>query len=246
MDHRNFPSGWVVWLLVVAAALPVVVLLRLGWLVFSGSWDGFITQSPSEGMTLLGERWTNFWWASPAVPTLLIVGLLPLLLLAVFVATDRPPALVPTTAARHAATAVALITTLLGLVGSAGFLAQFTGLLPVEAWPSYGSSVQDAFAPFAAVTFAYVALSVTATAVLWPQQAQEQAEEQSKESATLASVAENPGGTGDAAHDAAGEQSAEEAAATPRAVSETTQAATARPGRPGPGVPAGLAHSLCQ
>jgi hypothetical protein len=228
VDRRRLPNGWVAWLLVLVALLPTVLVIRLGWLVFDGSWDGFVGQSQSEGMTLLGERWTNFWWASPAVPSLLIAGVLPLLLLTVIVITDRPRALVPTTAARHAATAVAVTTALLGLVGTAGFVAQFSGLLPVQAWPSYGSSVQDAFAPFAAVTVVYVGLSLAVVAALWPQQGQEQGQR---------------GGEGSVPDRSVGEETTEDEAATPRAVPETAETAETvraqpQPLHPGPPQPA--------
>lgn len=167
MPHHRF-KGWAAWPLVLTAAFPAAVSTRLGWWELSGTADHGLTQSPPlSGTGLLGQRWSNLWWSHPTLTTLLLSALLPLLVLAAVLLAQRPSALVPTGAARTAATAVAAFTTALGALGVAGFLAQATGLMPVDVW-SGTPSERDAFAPFAAVVLLTAVLGAAATAVLWP------------------------------------------------------------------------------
>lgn len=172
MDHRRPRDGWAAWVLVLAAALPTVVTIGLGWLAFSGSWDSLPARSRSTtGRELLAYRWSDFWFSSsPAITTLLLTSLLPLLVLSVATVMDRPRFLVPTNAGRKAATTAGVISTVLGLIEVTGFLGQLTGLLPVQDWGALTSSELVAFAPLAAVAFSFLVVSAVVTAVLWPRE----------------------------------------------------------------------------
>jgi len=178
MDHRRLRDGWAAWVLVLAAALPTAVTIGLGWLAFSGVWESLPARSRSTtGRELLAYRWSDFWLSSsPAITTLLLSSLLPLLLLAGAVLVDRPHFLVPTGAARKAATTVGVASTCLGLIEIIGFTGQLTGLLPVQSWNAITSSELVAFAPFAVVAFSYLVVSAAVTAVLWPRGDEEPAE----------------------------------------------------------------------
>jgi len=170
MGDRRFSNGWAAWSLVLSAALPTAVVARMGWLALSGAWDAVLNSNPqATGLALISDRWATFWWSSPAITTLLLIELPPLLLLAGVTITGHPGSLVPKGAARSAATTIGIFATLLGVVGISGFAAQFGGLLSVRTWGSAVPSQLDAFTPFIAVTLTYTLLCFTATAVLWPE-----------------------------------------------------------------------------
>jgi len=63
---------------------------------------------------------------------------------------------------------VAVATSLLGVTGVVGFLAQVTGLLPVVTWSSPTGSELDGFTPAVAAVLVTSVLAVAATTVLWP------------------------------------------------------------------------------
>ncbi|WP_328291325.1 hypothetical protein OG218_00910 [Kineococcus sp. NBC_00420] len=167
MNHRRLVDGWAAWLLILAAALPTVVTIGLGWLAFSGYWDsGPALSRATTGRELLAYRWSSFWFSSPAITTLLLTGLLPLLVLAITAVMNRPRALLLTGAGRNAATAVGGVTIVLGLIEVAGFVAQLTRWLPMHAWAGISLSELITFTPFAVFALSNTVLSVVVTALL--------------------------------------------------------------------------------
>ncbi|NIZ90339.1 hypothetical protein [Kineococcus rubinsiae] len=169
MDHRKVPNGWAAWFLVLAAALPIVVIICFGGKVLTGAADEVfgLQDRALTGLDLLGSRWSSLWLIQPVL-ILPLVGLLPLIVLAALVVADRPQALVPVSVGRGAAALVAAITSLLGLAASVAVIAQLLGLLPGLGWGSVTGSQMEAYAPVAAIVFTTSVLGIAATAVLWP------------------------------------------------------------------------------
>jgi len=190
MDHRRLRDGWAVWVLVLAAALPTAMTIALGLLAFSGAWDSLSARSrATTGRELLGYRWSDFWFSTPAT-TLLLASLPPLLFLAGAALVDRPHFLVPTSAGRKAATTVGVVCTCLGLIEIIGFLGQLTGLLPVQSWGAFTTSALIAFAPLFAVALSYLVVSAVVTTVLWPRTGGGPTEGPTKGNAVEAAAAE--------------------------------------------------------
>ncbi|MGI4895942.1 MAG: hypothetical protein ACRYF3_12595, partial [Janthinobacterium lividum] len=162
-------DGWAAWFLVLAAALPVTVIIRLGSKVLTGSADepGGSQVRVLTGLDLLGDRWSLLWMIG-SLQLLLLTALLPLVVLAALVLVDRPRWLVPSGAGRLAATLVAAVTALLGLTGSAGVIAQVSGLLPGLSWGSATGSQVEAYGPVATVVCTTTVLGAISTVVLWP------------------------------------------------------------------------------
>jgi len=168
MDQRSVLGGRAWWFFVLAAAVPAAAAARLGWVVLGGSVDdAFGSQDPpATGATLLGIRWSNL-WSNSSLPLLLVVALLPLLVLAAAVRAGGSGA-APSPTARGAAALVAAATSVLGVVGVGGFVAQLTGLLPVVTWSSPTGSKVDGFAPGAAAVLVTAVLGWATTSVLRP------------------------------------------------------------------------------
>lgn len=178
MDQRKVSNGWAAWFLILAAAAPATVILRVGWKVMTGSADEpFGLQDRAlTGLELLGNRWSSPWMIQ-SISTLPLIGLLPLVVLAALVVAERPRALVPTHIGRLAATLVAASTAALGLIGTIGLSAQLSGLLPGLGWGSITGSQVEAYGPVAALVLTTTVLGVATTAVLWPRKSTERNDE---------------------------------------------------------------------
>lgn len=168
MGQRRIPAGAAEWFLVLAAALPMAVIIRLGWKVMTGSADDLTPQGPAlAGLDLLGDRWSKLWMIE-SVPLLPLMALLPLTLLAVLVVADRPRVLVPTTISRLLATLVAAVTALLGLIEGVGVICQVLGVLPGLSWRGIMGSQVEVYAPIAAMAGTTTIMGAAAASLLWP------------------------------------------------------------------------------
>jgi len=168
MGQRRVPAGVTAWFLVIAAALPIAVIIRLGWKVMTGSADDLTSQGPAlTGLDLLGDRWSRLWMIE-SVPLLPLMTLLPLTLLAVLVVADRPRVLVPTALSRFLATFVAVTTALLGLIEGVGVICQVLGVLPGLSWGGVMGSQVEVYAPIAAMAVTTTVMGAAAASLLWP------------------------------------------------------------------------------
>jgi len=181
MGQRRVPTGVAAWFLVLAAALPMAVIIRLGWKVMTGSADDLTSQGPAlTGLDLLGDRWSRLWMIE-SVPLLPLMALLPLTLLAVLVVADRPRVLVPTSISRLLATFVAATTTLLGLIEGVGVICQVLGVLPGLSWGGVMGSQVEVYAPIVAMAGTTTIMGATAASLLWPRRGDQLTHEESSE-----------------------------------------------------------------
>lgn len=128
-DEGDHGRGWAGWLLVVAAALPVLVLAEATRQVFTGARDDWMNGYPRDGSQLTPDISLPFWsrfdfwlFQVPPAPALL-ASTLGVVVVTGVVLLARPLWLVPARPARWAAAAVAALVALGSLATAAGVLA---------------------------------------------------------------------------------------------------------------------------
>ena len=228
------PGGWASWLLVAAAAAPVLVLGEVARRHLGGGLDARYfgaTADSGEDAVGLGLGWStrfSLLWTAVPVPEVLLAALAGLLVLCALVVAGRPAWLVPGRWGRRAAAGVAALTaaeSLIALLSLAGRADEsereaFGGLSITYYVPPTGRFPE--IAPVLALLAVTTVLPALAALVLWRD------------------GDDAPPGRGDDGDDGDDEVGDADDAGDPGAVGAGARGADGAGGDPGP-VPAGTA-----